>query len=129
MAAPITPAGPGQSTVRWVDCLHKLGPLPCMNPSRTRGRPRLRAPLNVRLPGRRLARGPPSTQLSRGPGAAAAAEAARRPSRALQPLERHRIPVAPEQASQHRAQPEVDHQLVGRGLRVGLDTRPAAGTR
>lgn len=31
MAAPITPAAPSQSTMRWVDCSHKLGPLPCMN--------------------------------------------------------------------------------------------------
>jgi len=31
MVAPITPAAPSQSTVRRVDCSHKLGPLPCMN--------------------------------------------------------------------------------------------------
>ena len=31
MTAPIAPAAPSQSTVRWVDCSHKLGSLPCMN--------------------------------------------------------------------------------------------------
>jgi len=31
MAATIAPAAPSQSTLRWVDCSHKLGSLPCMS--------------------------------------------------------------------------------------------------
>ena len=119
--------------VPWVDCSHKLGPLPCMNHKPHEGNGRGCVPLHVGLPGRRIARGPSATQaesLTREPGAAAAARRLSRPppgaaarSSVIGYPKRRSSPPAPRPA-------RADHQLVGSDRRRGsIAGRPPAPGR